>query len=160
MPCSVGDDPAWFRLPSSYLPSAPVRALTCGSTDQIRTAVFAIPSATSSTVAASGEQLVNRADFDAFERQTADTLQSMTAHLDAQQADLKALADQVAALSAKLEITQGATSSIPVQTPVAPVAKPAPPRPPVVAQRRKPATPPKSIGPISTGGAPLSPPDR
>src|SRR5271156_3825148 len=86
-------------MPASFFSrkpcSEPAGALTCGSTDQIRTAVFAIPSATSSTVAASGEQLVNRADFDAFERQTADTLQSMTAHLDAQQADLKALADQV-----------------------------------------------------------------
>jgi hypothetical protein len=127
--------------------------------DQVRTAVFAIPSATGSTVAASREQPVSRADFDAFERQMADTLRSMTVHLDAQQADLKRLADQVAALSAKVETTQGATSSIPAQTPVAPVATPAPPRPPTIVQRRKPAAPPKSTGPISTGGAPL-PPDR
>ena len=128
--------------------------------DQARTAVFAIPSATGSRVAASGEAPISRADFDAFERQTADTLQSITVHLDAQQADMKGLANQVAALSAKIEITRGATSSIPAQTPVAPVAKPAPPRPPTIAKRRKPAAPPKSTGPISTGGAPLPPPDR
>jgi hypothetical protein len=128
--------------------------------DQIRTAVFGIPSATGSPVAASAEQPVSRADFEAFERLTLDALHSIIARLDAQQADLKRLADQVTGLSARVETAQGATSSIPAQTPVAPVATPAPPRPPTIAQRRKPAAPTKPTGPISTGGAPLPPPDR
>jgi hypothetical protein len=123
--------------------------------DQIRTAVFGLPSATASTVAASGEQPVSRADFDAFERQTVDTLHSMTLRLDAQQSDLKRLADQVAGLSARVETVQAATSSLPAQTPVAPVAAPAPPRPPTAGRRRKPAAPTTSSGPISTRGAPL-----
>jgi hypothetical protein len=123
--------------------------------DQARTAVFGIPTATSSTVATSAEQPVSRADFEAFERPILDTLHSLTARLDAQQADLKRLADQVAGLSAKLETAQAATSSIPAQTPVAPIAAPVPPRPPTVAQRKKPAAPTTPGGPISTGGAPL-----
>ena len=127
--------------------------------DQVRTAVFGIPPSTGSTVAAGAEQPVSRADFEAFERPTLDTLHSITARLDAQQADLRRLADQVAALSAKVETAQAATSALPVQTAVAPVAAPVPPRPPTVAQRRKPAAPPTPSGPISTGGAPL-PPDH
>ena len=125
--------------------------------DQVRTALFAIPPATGSMGSTSGEQPVSRADFDAFARPTTDTLQSMTVHLDAQGADLKRLADQVAALSAKVDAMQNATASIPAQTPVATVATPPiAPRPVTVAQRRKPAAP-KSTGPISVGGAPLPP---
>jgi hypothetical protein len=127
--------------------------------DQVRTAVFGIPPSTGSTVAARAEQPVSRADFEAFERPTLDTLHSITARLDAQQADLRRLADQVAGLSAKVETMQTTTSSLPAQTPVAPVVAPAPPRPPTVAQRRKPVAPTTSSGPISTGGAPL-PPDH
>jgi hypothetical protein len=127
--------------------------------DQVRTAVFGIPPATGSTVAASAEQPVSRMDFEAFERPILDTLHSITARLDAQQADLKRLADQVAGLSAKLETVQAATSALPAQTAVAPVAAPVPLRPPTVAQRRKPEAPTTPSGPISTGGAPL-PPDH
>ena len=125
--------------------------------DQVRTAVFGIPRDTDSPVAARAEQPVSRADFEAFERPTLDTLHSITAHLDAQQADLRRLADQVAALSAKVEKLQAATSALPAQTAVAPVAAPVPPRPPTVAQRSKPAAPTTPSGPISTGGAPLPP---
>lgn len=119
--------------------------------------MFGIPPATGSPVAASGEQPVSHADFDAFARPTTDTLQSMTEHLDAQQADLKKLADQVAALSAKVETMQSITSSIPAQTPIISAAIPVvPPRPATIAQRRKlPA--PKFAGHISVGGAPLPP---
>src|ERR1700722_18161274 len=127
--------------------------------DQVRTAVFGIPPSTGSTVAAGAEQPVSRADFEAFERPILDTLHSITARLDAQQADLKRLADQVAGLSARGETMQTTTSSLPAQTPVAPVAAPAPPRSPTVAQRRKPAAPTAPSGPISTGGSPL-PPDH
>jgi hypothetical protein len=44
--------------------------------DQVRTAVFATPSTTGSTVAVDGEQPVSRPDFDSFERQTADSIHS------------------------------------------------------------------------------------
>jgi hypothetical protein len=127
--------------------------------DQIRTAVFGVPSATGSTVAASGEKPVSRGDFEAFERPILDTLHSITERLDAQQADLKRLADQVAGLSAKVETVPATTSALPAPTAVAPVAAPVPPRPHTVAQRRKPAAPRTTSGPISTGGAPL-PPDH
>jgi hypothetical protein len=123
--------------------------------DHVRTAVFGIPPATGSTVAASAEQPVSRTDFEAFERPILDTLHSITARLDGQQADLRRLADQVAGLSAKLETVQVATSALPAQTAAAPV----PLRPPTVAQRRKPAAPTTPSGRISTGGAPL-PPDH
>jgi hypothetical protein len=125
----------------------------------VRIAVLGTPSTTGATTAVSEEQPVSRTNFDAFERQMVDTFQSVTARLDAQQVDLRRLADQVAGLSAKMEAAQGTTSSIPVETPVVPVATPASPRPPAIAQRRKPTAPPKSTGPISTGGAPL-PPDQ
>ena len=127
--------------------------------DQVRTAVFGVSPSAGSTVAATAEQPVSRADFEAFERPTLETLHSITARLDAQQADLKRIADQVAGLSAKVETVQAATSALPAQTAVAPVAAPVPPRPPTVAQRRKPAAPTTPSGPISTGGAPL-PPDH
>jgi hypothetical protein len=127
--------------------------------DRVRTAVFGIPQATGSTVAASAEQPVSRADFEAFERPILDTLHSITARMDAQQADLKRLADQVAGLSAKVETAPGTMTSMPAQTPVDAVAAPIPPRPPTVAQRRKPAAPTVPSGPISTGGSPL-PPDH
>jgi hypothetical protein len=125
--------------------------------DQVRTALFAIPRATGSPVAASEGQPVSRTDFEAFARPTTDTLQSMTVRLDAQQAGLKRLADQVAALSAKVETMQSATSSIPARTPIILAATPVvPPQPAAIAQRRKPPAP-KFAGQISVGGAPLPP---
>jgi hypothetical protein len=127
--------------------------------DQVRPAIFGMPSATGSTVAASEEKPISRGDFEAFERPILDTLHSVTARLDAQQADLKKLADQVAGLSAKVETVPAATAVLPAQTAVAPIAAPAPPRPPTVAQRKKPTAPRTPSGAISTGGAPL-PPDH
>jgi hypothetical protein len=89
--------------------------------DQVRTAVFGIPPipTTESTVLTRAEQPVSRADFEAFEQSTLDILHSITARLDAQQADLRRLADQVAGLSARVETMQTTTSSLPAQTPVA-----------------------------------------
>lgn len=118
--------------------------------DQVRTAVFATSPATASKVA-SDQEPVSRPDFDAFERQTADSLQSAAENLEAQKADLKRLADEVAALSAKVDALQSATSSISAQTSVAPAV---PPRPATIVPRRKPPAS-KSTGPISVGGAPL-----
>jgi phage shock protein A len=124
--------------------------------DQIRSGVSAAPSG--GPVIAIGEQSVSRADFETFKRQAAESLQSTIEGLDAQKADLNRLTDQVAALSAKLDALQGATSSTPAQTSVVPAATPiVPPRPAAVAQRRKPPAP-KPTGLISVGGAPLPPP--
>ena len=125
--------------------------------DQVRTAVFGITPATGSTVLARAEQPVSRANFEAFEQSTLDILHSITGRLDAQQADLRKLADQVAGLSAKVETLQAAPSVVPSETAVAPVAEPVPPRPPTVAQRRRPTANTTPSGPISTGGAPLPP---
>jgi hypothetical protein len=127
--------------------------------DRVRTSVFGIPAVTGSTVGAGVEQAVSRADFEAFERPTLDTLRSITARLDVQHADLRRLAEKVAGLSAKVETVQAATSSPPAQTPVAPIVAPVPPRPPAVAPRRKTAAPTTPSGAISTGGSPL-PPDH
>jgi phage shock protein A len=124
--------------------------------DQVRSGVFAAPPA--GPVIASGEESVSRADFETFKRQAAESLQSTIEGLDAQKADLKKLADQVAALSAKVHALQSGTSAKPAQTSsVVPAATPVIPlRPATVAQRRKlPA--PKPTGPISIGGAPLPP---
>ena len=130
--------------------------------DQVRTAMFAIPPATGSTVAASGEQPVSRADFDSFERQTADSVHSATQNLESQKADLEKLSGQVADLVAKVDALRNAVATIPASPQiqnsisVPPVSQP---RPAAIAQRKKPQAP--KAGPISVGGAPLPPaPDR
>jgi hypothetical protein len=120
--------------------------------DQVRTAVFGAPPTTAPETAGGGEP-VSRADFDAFKRQTADSLRSTLEGIDVQKADMKRLSDQLAALSAKLNAQQGATSSIPVQTPVVAATTPA------IVQRKK-SSAPKPSGPISIGGAPLPSNDR
>jgi uncharacterized coiled-coil protein SlyX len=127
--------------------------------DQVRT-VFATPPATGPTEAG-GEQTVSRADFDAFQRQTTDSLQSAVENLKAQKADLKKLSDQVADLMAKVDALRSAPPIAPTPPPIR-NSIPAPPvvlpPPAAIAQRRKPHIP-KPTGPISVGGAPL-PPDR
>jgi hypothetical protein len=126
--------------------------------DQVRTAVFAIPPATGSTVAASGERPVSRADFDSFERLTTGSIQSATENLEAQKADLEKLSGQVADLVAKVDALRNAVATAPAPPPIRnsisapPVGQP---RPAATAQH-KPQAPPKA-GPISVGGAPLPP---
>ncbi len=131
--------------------------------DQVRTAVFAIPSATGSPVAASGEQPVSRADFDSFERQTANSIHSATENLEAQKADLEKLSGQVADLIAKVDALRNAIATAPASQPIQnSISVPPPvgqPRPAAIAQRKKPQAP--KAGSISVGGAPLPPaPDR
>jgi hypothetical protein len=120
--------------------------------DRIRSAVFAPPAA---PAIADGEESVDRADFETFKRQAADSLQSAIEDLDDQKADMKRLTDQVAALAAKVDALQGVTSSMPAQTSVVPAAiSVVPPRPAALAARKKPSAP-KPEGRISVGGAPL-----
>ena len=103
-------------------------------------------------VVASDEETVNLRDFQSFQRQTSDSLQSVAQGIAAQKADLNRLSDQVSALSAKIDALQSAA---------APPQPAVPPQPPVTAARKKPPAP-KTTGPISVGGAPLppTPPDN
>ena len=86
-------------------------------------------------------------DFQAFQQQVTATVQSTAQLVAAQQAEIKRLSDQVAALAAKIDAQQRPAAS-------AQAAEPAPPPPPPQAPRKKPAAAKLPPG-ISTGGAPL-----
>jgi uncharacterized coiled-coil protein SlyX len=116
----------------------------------------ALPSFTSS-VAAPGaapavapDKSVGQKDFQAFQQQIAATLQSTAQLVAAQQAEIKRLSDQVAALTAKIQTLQS-----PATSPQAAAPAPSPPATP--AARRRPIAPKEPPG-ISVGGAPLPPP--
>jgi hypothetical protein len=104
---------------------------------------------------------VSQKDFEAFRREMADSLRSTIEDMDAQKADLKKLSDQVTALAAKIDALQSsapATGSLSAPAELRPGAQPVTAdRSPVVAARKKPPAP-KTIGPISVGGARLPPP--
>jgi cytoskeletal protein RodZ len=125
--------------------------------DQVR-GLLAQPPATSSTVAADGQQPVSRADFETLQRQTADSIHAATANLEAQKADLEKLSGRVADLVAKVDALRNAAATAPASPPIQNSSS-APPvgrsRPAIVAQRKKPQAP--KGGPISVGGAPLPP---
>jgi uncharacterized coiled-coil protein SlyX len=115
----------------------------------------ALPSFTSS-VASPGaapaevpDKTVGLKDFQAFQQQIAATLQSTAQLVAAQQAEIKRLSDQVAALTAKIDTLQRPSAS-------AQAVAPAPPPPPAAARKRP--TAPKQPPGISVGGAPLPPP--
>jgi hypothetical protein len=98
-------------------------------------------------------------DFEAFRRQTAESLQSAIEDIDAQKADLKRLSDQVLALAAKIDALQStatSTGSLSAPSEVRPGSpQPTPARTTVIAAARKKPPAPKTTGPISVGGAPL-----
>jgi uncharacterized coiled-coil protein SlyX len=96
------------------------------------------------------DKTVGLKDFQAFQQQITATLQSTAQLVAAQQAEIKRLSDQVAALGATIDTLQRPAAS-------AQAAAPAPPAP--VAARKKPAAP-KQPPAISVGGAPLPPPTR
>jgi uncharacterized coiled-coil protein SlyX len=94
-------------------------------------------------------------DLLATQQKTTEDLDTLKAEVDDQQGQLKSIMDQLAALTSKLETLQAP-----------PVAAAPPPPPPVAAAptaraqlapkaAKKPRAP-KSSGPISVGGAPLS----
>ncbi len=119
----------------------------------------ALPSFTSS-VATPGaapaevpDKTVGLKDFQAFQQQIAGTLQSTAQLVAAQQAEIKRLSDQVAALSAKIDAQQRPAAS-------AQAAAPAPPPSPPPSAARKRATAPKQPPAISVGGAPLPAPSE
>jgi uncharacterized coiled-coil protein SlyX len=115
----------------------------------------ALPSFTSNA-APTGivDKTVGLKDFQAFQQQVATTVQSTAQLVAAQQAEIKRLSDQVAALGAKIDTLQRPAASAQAAAPAPP---PAPP--PAPAARKKPAAAKLPPG-ISTGGAPLPLTDR
>jgi uncharacterized coiled-coil protein SlyX len=114
----------------------------------------ALPSFTSSAESGSApaeipDKTVGLKDFQAFQQQIAATVQSTAQLVAAQQAEIKRLSDQVAALGAKIDTLQRPAATAQAAAPVPP---PAPP--PAPAARKKPAAAKLPPG-ISTGGAPL-----
>ncbi len=97
-------------------------------------------------VAGNIEEAVALKDFQSFQQQTAQSLQSMDQGIAAQKADLARLSDQLSALTARLDALQ--TAAAPAPPPVAAA------RPAVSAPRKRPSVA-KPAGPISVGGAPL-----
>lgn len=122
----------------------------------------ALPSFTSATTVADSTAPVAARpaalnDVQVLQQQVAASVQSterLLAAQQAQQADIKRLSDQVAALSGKLDLLQRPIASAQAALPAAPAPKPlaaAKPKKPAAAQVQ-------STGTISTGGAPLPPP--
>lgn len=97
------------------------------------------------------EKPVALKDFQALQQQAAAAAQSSAQQIAAQQAEIKRLSDQVAALAARIDTLQN--TAAPAQA-AAPVAAPAPPAPPPAAPRKRAAAP-KQQPAISVGGAPL-----
>ncbi|MCK1549811.1 hypothetical protein IVB11_12370 [Bradyrhizobium sp. 177] len=81
------------------------------------------------------------------QQQVSEEISALNRNIDAQQADLERMLDQIAALTSRIESLQNIA------------AHPADIRPPVAQAASKPATratrPPKAEGPVSVGGAPL-----
>ena len=98
---------------------------------------------------AAADKPVGLKDVEALQQQLAAAIQSNAQLLSSQQAELKRLADQVAVLSAKVDLLER-----PVASAQASVPSPAPPPPAPTAPRKRPAAPKQPAG-ISVGGAPL-----
>ena len=100
---------------------------------------------------------LSQKDVQSSEQQNAAVLVSLTQSAANQQADLKRISRQLSALSTQVDALQGAmtpltTSSIPRPKPRARVL--------LTSRKLTPALPPalpKPVGPVSVGGAPLSP---
>jgi uncharacterized coiled-coil protein SlyX len=110
-------------------------------------------------VAASDTGLVAASDFQAFQQQTSEALQSATQLLSAQQAELRRLSEEVSRLTAKIDLLQStvAVASVKPPSPPSPAsATPSlPPAPAAATAPRKKPVVPKPAGAISLGGAPL-----
>jgi uncharacterized coiled-coil protein SlyX len=99
--------------------------------------------------AAVADKPVTLNDLQALQQQITGPLQSNAQLLAAQQAEIKRLSDQVAALAAKVEALEHPPASAQASLPAS-----APPSPAPAAPRKKPAAP-KPPASISVGGAPL-----
>jgi uncharacterized coiled-coil protein SlyX len=128
-----------------------------------------LTSLTSTTTAvAAAEKPSGRGDLDLLRQEITGSVQSTQQLLAAQQAEIKRLAEQVSALSGKLEMLQrpvtSAQAAIPAPVPAPKAVVPAPKKKPEIAKPvaakpsdadAKPAEAKPTNGPISTGGAPL-----
>jgi uncharacterized coiled-coil protein SlyX len=93
-------------------------------------------------------------DLLATQQKTSEDLDTLKAAVEDQQGQLKSIADQLAALTSKVDALQAPPAAAPP-----PPAVPAPPGAPAqLAPKaaKKPPHAPKSSGPISVGGAPLT----
>ncbi len=99
------------------------------------------------TVASStaGEDAAALKELQAIQQQTADTLLATRQLLEAQQAEVRRLSEQVSGLTAKIDQLQPRPAPAPPAAPVVAAPRAAPKKPPV----------PKPAGAISVGGAPL-----
>jgi hypothetical protein len=104
------------------------------------------------------EKPVALRDFQALQQQATASAQSTAQQLAAQQAEIKRVADQVAALAARIDTLQRPAVSAQAAAPAAAPA-PAPQQPPPPAARKRAAAP-KQQPAISVGGAPLPPSAR
>jgi uncharacterized coiled-coil protein SlyX len=105
------------------------------------------PSFAFGTSAASEPKPIGLDEFHAFQQQSTAQMQSSAQALAAQQAEMKRLSDQVAAVSAKIDAIQSSIASaraaIPAARPIAP---------------KKPSQPKPAAARVPTGAAPLPPP--
>lgn len=113
------------------------------------------PAAVSSKVEVASEMAARR-DLEALQQQIAGSTQSTEKLLTAQQAEIKRLADQVAALTIRLDLLQRPMAALQTPVPEQPGGAPKPPAAakPVAAKPRE-AKPANQSGAVSTGGAPL-----
>jgi uncharacterized coiled-coil protein SlyX len=98
---------------------------------------------------ASGEDPTALRELQAIQQQTADTLLATRQLLEAQQAEVKLLSEQVSGLTAKIDQLQPRAAAPPPAPPTVAATRPAPKKPPAA---------PKPAGAISVGGAPLPAP--
>lgn len=164
-------DQAWHRhAPSSPVPAARRRwpwfllilIVACAGAGgvyawpQIEPLVTSLGNAAPADKAAAGDKEA-MPDLLATQQKLEDDIGSLSKSVADQQEQLKAVVDQLAALTSKLDALQRpAPAPVPLPTaaaaeqPHAPVAQVAP------KPRRPPVRAPKPAGPISTGGAPLN----
>lgn len=117
----------------------------------------------SDVLASASEPTVSAADFTAFQQQTGNSIQAATTLLNAQQAELKRLSDQIQGLTTQVssltskidQMQQGRAAPAGVSAaPVTANTAAAAPRPaPTAPRKRAPAD--RPAGAISVGGAPL-----
>jgi uncharacterized coiled-coil protein SlyX len=110
---------------------------------------FASTTEPAATPAAVADKPAGLKDLQALQQQIAGSMQSTAQLLAAQQAELKRLADQVAVLTAKVDLLERPAASAQASLPAA--------APPPAAPRKRPIAPKQPAG-ISVGGAPLPPP--
>ncbi|WP_247767230.1 hypothetical protein [Bradyrhizobium sp. 172] len=98
--------------------------------------------------ALSPEDKATLSEIRSGQQQVSEEISALNRNIDAQQADLKRMLDQIAALTSRIESLQNIAAHLPADI-----------RPPVAQAASKPATratrPPKAEGPVSVGGAPL-----